>query len=289
MKKVLILLAALSVFSASVIAEETTQKRNVSFYLDAISGQLAPGNWVSKKEGVPDKISKVMDGNEYSFGIRYSQNFKQVPWLSVGGTFDVTWNYNPVHTADRQFVGFEPGKAPVGLKANAWVSVPYFQLLLDTRGLMGAYVNWSKSFGNAGSLGLGAELEYFFMGSPLYGNNSTPQGSYSGTNAVNPNYIVDYFGLLISYSVNLPKGFAFTTTLNPRMDANRGNGWASVEKDAANSLHLRWNNTVSLTVDSWSGYIQLRYDAFNLAHKDYEVANMFQLIAGMSYMIDVAK
>ncbi|MGL4524159.1 MAG: hypothetical protein ACRCVN_01370 [Spirochaetia bacterium] len=292
MKKVLSLTLVLFFVATNMIwsQEEVKQNRGLGFYIDATSGQLAP-----TKSGVESR-DQLFEGSEVEMGIRYSQNFKSVPWITMGGTLKWVTNPNNAYDGNGDFIGNAPDNSG-DIRANVWISLPYIMVLLDSRGLLGAYTSYGHSFGAAGSIAVGADLEIFITGNSWYGNPDRNTGnSLTGAGGA-PIYVVDYFGLWVTYSVGIIEGLSFSTSGQVRFNANSWNGWASVEFDPLASLELRWNNTLAYSIDGWSFFAQLRLSAFGLAgastpaikNRNNDPQIVFQTIAGVSYAFDFSK
>ncbi|MGL5721768.1 MAG: hypothetical protein ACRCY4_05145 [Brevinema sp.] len=307
MKKISFLSLFLVVVATTAWAQDAAapkQSRNLSIYTDFSSGHLASGLVTAKGKTEVVDTNQVFEGNEVEWGIRYSQNFKNAPMVTMGGTINFVANYLPVYNDNGLFSGTPSSGNPtssndITLKSSFWVSVPYFMILIDTRGLMGLYLNHSFNFGNAGSFSMGFDLEFFYTGNPFYGNrdgdgNSRVPGTV-GPNGdpISPNYVVDYVGFWLGYGVSLGKGFYYNMGLQFRLGGSELGG---VEADAGAGFNIRWNNTFGYSVDGWNFYLQFRLDGKNLATPNTAVLRafdkdpnaQFQIISGLSYTFDLA-
>ncbi|MGL5254111.1 MAG: hypothetical protein ACRC9L_03760 [Brevinema sp.] len=279
MKKISFLSLFFAVVATTAWAQDEApkQSRNLSFYSDITSGHLAPG--IVTADGNAVDTNLLFTGNEMEFGLRYSQNFKSAPMVTMGGTFTAVTHNENLYDASGKFLSIATPTFD-RMKANVWVSVPYFMMLIDTRGLMGLYLNHNISFGRGGSIGFGTDLEFFF-GDPFYGANS--RGGL---------YVVDYFGVWFSYGIALGKGFSYSTGIQFRLTAFTGGVNGGVEVDPAAAFNIRWANTFSYSHDGWNFYVQFRLEGFNLAKSETIIRDAnarFRVVTGFSYTFDLAK
>lgn len=169
----------------------------------------------------------VFNGNETEFGLRYSQNFQNVPWLTVAVQADLSigmgWQYDlnnkPVPNSGFYSIN---GLTPRLLFALGLT--PYARIEMNTEGFMlfnGFYTyRWSRHyFTLMGEIG----LNYL-----NFGNSEYTLG-------------IGYEYKIMQWTLGTVLGFRF------------GN-------DAAESFHIRWEGLVAYNIDGSTLWARLRYE-----------------------------
>ena len=273
-----IFLSLLTIFAVvgTATAQDAPVNRSLSFYLDGYSGDIAQKSGYDAETGQ----SRLFDGNEIEFGMRYSQNFATVPWLSMWVKTLMIMQSTPKYGtgADNMndylgnrgyFIGAP--RVQVGVNFGG-----YSILALDTRGILANCNFYSVVLpNNAGKLTFLTILEFW----------AVPNVVSTGTGDTQ---IMDLFALRADYTIAFAQNWSYTTKLALRF-AGGGN-----EDSAAaffvDGFNIRWENKVAWNITpSFGLWAQLRYRIDNITHRD-QVANKIDhrlmLQGGISYAFD---
>ena len=285
MRKLLIsLVAVFAVTGVSFAQDAGAPNRSLSFYLDSFTGHLTEGTAGNKR---------TFSGNEFEFGVSYSQNFATVPWLSIwvkalvvtgsGTKYD---GYLPDADGDLTvpngtflgnsgygIQGYGQPRAQLGVNLGG-----YSVFALDTRGILANENYYTLDFGKAGSLTFLTILEFWAV--PQARKDYELLGLYKHT-------VLDLFAIRVDYGISFAKIWRFTTKLGFRF----GND-ASAEA-FKNSFAIRWENQVAVAVTEKFGmWVQLRYHVDGLALPKVTgmklVDHQLFLQAGLSYSLDLS-
>ncbi|MGL4677466.1 MAG: hypothetical protein ACRCWI_07340 [Brevinema sp.] len=263
----LLLLVALFAISGVSYTQDAQVNRSLSFYLDSFSGHLTPG---------VDGSTRLFQGNEFEFGMTYSQNFATVPWLSMWVKALLVTGIDPSYSPDGSYLGNSGGvsiygygmpRVQLGLNFGG-----YGIIAVDTRGLVAEELYYSLNFGNAGSLTFIQILEFWAF----------PQTVKASIGRVT---VVDLFALRMDYGINFAPNWRFNTKLSLRL----GGFGADTESAKAfgETFQIRWENQVVWNVtDSFYMWTQLRYRIDNLANSAKAVDHQVFLQAGLGYAFD---
>ncbi len=252
MKKSL-LLVVVALFAVSAHAQDVN--RSVSVYFDAYSGDAANGNFAG--------------GNCFEFGAGYSQNFSSAQWLTLNVGALVSVGQQVMYDADDKWLGNSQGDTEIYASPRAKISLGfggYGYLQLDTRSLLAVGAGHGHSFGNAGSVYYGADLEMFATG-VLDGADDDGNPTF---------YYIDLVQAYVGYSVPFASSWGFDTKVMFRFG----------DEDAlVDNFAVRWDNTISYSVDGLGFWGRVRYHASNIAN-DADIVNSVYLQAGVSYAFD---
>ena len=128
MKRLLTNIILLVVLATSVLNAQGFSRR-LNIFTDFASGSL-----------IPTKEEPLMNGNEYLFGISYSQNFEQAPWLTfmLSGAIKSTalMQYNDKHTiiGMRDYRFYNGYDFLIGLNFGGYVNLLVLENQIDLRG-----------------------------------------------------------------------------------------------------------------------------------------------------------
>ncbi|MGL6082895.1 MAG: hypothetical protein ACRC4N_10695, partial [Gammaproteobacteria bacterium] len=235
-------------------------------------------------------------GNEFEFGMTYSQNFATVPWLSMWVKGLVVTGINPAYDKDDKYMGNDGSvqiygygmpRVQLGLNFGG-----HAILAIDTRGLMAECAYYSLNFGNAGSLTFVQILEFWAFPQFIGDNISEAVYDEEDGSLISPavprtgrrTTIVDLFALRMDYGISFAPGWRFNTKL-----AFRFGGWqedltADIFRD---SFQIRWENQLVWSVtDKFYMWTQIRYRIDNLANKALKTDHRVMLQAGLGYSFD---
>lgn len=278
MKHLFLSLLAMFAVVGTVSAQDAPVNRSLSFYLDSFSGHLteAPGF----KDGM---TSRAFSGNEFEFGMSYSQNFATAPWLSMWVKALVVTGLTTAYNTDTgDFIGnagqgfIQPYGMPrvqLGLNFGG-----YAILAMDTRGLIAQCNNYSVALpGNGGTFTFNTALEFFAV--PQAIGTSEIGGAQLGTEKT----FVDLFALTANYGINFAPNWAYSTKIAFRFGGSGSDQSAELFKE---SFAIRWENKIAWSVTpSFSMWTQIRYHIANLASNKAVDHNLF-LQAGLGYSFD---
>ena len=278
MKHLFLSLLAMFAVVGTVSAQDAPVNRSLSFYLDSFTGQLNTSE------------DPLFTGNEFEFGMTYSQNFATVPWLSMWVKALVVTGTAGAFDADESFVGnasyFIQGygmpRAQVGINLGG-----YAVFALDTRGLLAQENYYTLRFGAGGALTFQTILEMWMVPN----NTGGPTGSAPSKDFQT---VVDLFEVRFNYEIGFAPSWTYRTKLGLRFGTT-GCDWgnhkvAPIDSSAArfgNSFHIRWENQVVWAVTpKFYTWMQLRYTAANITHATEALDNQLFLQAGLGYTFD---
>ncbi len=311
------LLVMVALFAVSAHAQDGGSK-SLTIYADGSSGVLNPdakGN------------TRTFNGNELETGLTYNQSFGnglsyfikgrvigEMPVtneaLTVGAGED-SKNADTRGTYEYRLSGTKGFRVTTGIGygINGFsTGVSINSCLLAT-----ASVGYSMSFGSAGSLALGSDVEFFMIPSTYYtGDLTTGYGSkpsdaadYTKTVTNQMGYIVDLFQVHIGYTVPFAERWSFNTKAMFRFTGTIEDSGVYTDMNAfmfGQSFRIRWDNTISVkATDNLSLYGRVRYEARDLVKKQVgedsegvqedkwvaaDVDHRVSLHVGMAYTFD---
>ena len=292
MKNIFLSLLAIFAVVGTASAQDATVNRSLSFYFDAFSGELteAPGF----EDG---DLSRMLSGNEFEFGMTYSQNFATATWLSmwVKALF-VVGQRTTYDNATGNFLG--NGGGNMNMLANPRVQLGlnfggYAILAMDTRGLIAQENFYTIALpGNGGSFTFMTILEFWAVPQVLdvdtYELPDGEEGMYGDSLGTGRGTtIVDLFALRVDYSIAFAQNWRYTTKL-----AFRFSGGGGFDHSATtffqDGFQIRWENQIAWNVTpSFSMWTQLRYRIDNLAsNASLPIDHRIYLQAGLGYSFD---
>ena len=274
MKNLFLSLLAMFAVVGTVSAQDAPVNRSLSFYLDSFTGHLTEGP--GYKDG---DDSRILSGNEFEFGMIYSQNFATVPWLSmwvkalvVTGTTAVNdWETGDfLGNGSYMIQGYGNPRAQVGINLGG-----YAIFAMDTRGLLAQENYYTLRFGAAGALTFQTILEMWMI--PLVSNVRDLTGNVIDQKLA----IVDLFEIRLSYEIGFAPGWTYRSKLGFRLSGNES------AEAFAQSFYIRWENQVVWAVTpKFYTWMQLRYTAANITHATEALDNQLFLQAGLGYSFD---
>ena len=297
MKNLFISLLAIFAVVGTVSAQDAPVNRSLSFYLDSFSGDLteAPGF----EDG---DVSRMLSGNEFEFGMRYSQNFATVPWLSmwvkalvvtsVPTTYDNTTGKHLGNAGAVQMVPWGNPRVQLGLNFGG-----HSIIAMDTRGLIANCNYYTVNLpGNGGKFTFLTILEFWAVPQVLSvdrytlaeesaSNGDDVFGASKGTGSGTT--VVDLFALRVDYSVAFAQNWRYTSKLAFRFAGGGGND-GSATTFFQDGFGIRWENQVAWNVTpSFSLWGQLRYRIDNIvSNAGKPVDHRLYLQAGLGYSFD---
>lgn len=266
MRKVFMLIAALAV-TLPIFGQETPAvKKDLTIYLEAYSGNLNA-----------DKNVKRFSGNETEFGITYSQNFANAQWLTLGLNAIVLGNQTWFHDNKGNALYSKGGANFTTAKAKVFVKFgSYVGMFFNTEGLLGTAVGYTFNLPSNQTFKLVGELEFFVTGDHWYGKNTSHFGDgFKGRG------IIDFLHLGFAYGVDFYPNWNFSTYLGLRTAGD----YSDILLE---NLYIRWNNTISYSVNGFGIWGQLRFEAKNIAVATTTTYH-FKMNAGISYSFDFSR
>ncbi|MGL4394639.1 MAG: hypothetical protein ACRCS8_05385 [Brevinema sp.] len=274
-------LLAMLVLSTNVFAQGNDAtpaeiKHGLTFYLDTFSGQLNSNN----------KDGKLFSGNEFEFGVSYSQNFSTVPWLGFWTKALVVTGINPNYTRDGAWAGsgsyvvygYGMPRVQLGLAFG-----DYGYLAVDTRGLMAVGASYGMKFADIHSVTVGTDLEFWMIPFSGYGRGNVDtdgDGEPNSAIAQGGFEFIDLFQVYAQYSVALGKGWGYKTSAKFRFGGNDS------AKAFGESFAFRWENQVSwAALNGFGLWGQVRYHVKPFA-PTADMHNVY-LQAGLWYSFDL--
>lgn len=275
--KHLFLLIAMFAVVGTATAQDAAVNRSLSFYLDSFTGHLTEAPGYDKDT---DK-SRMLTGNEFEFGMTYSQNFATVPWLSMwvkalvvtgtGAAQDFeTGNFIGNQSGSYKILGYGMPRAQIGINLGG-----YAIFAMDTRGLIAQENYYTLRFGDAGAFTFQTILELWMI--PLVTDIKNPEGTIVDQGI----HVLDLAELRVSYEIGFAPGWTYRTKLGFRFQGNES------AEAFGESFGLRWENQVVWAVTpSFYMWTQLRYHIANMANSTVDTDHNLFLQAGLGYSFD---
>ena len=267
-----IFLSLLTIFAVvgTATAQDAPVNRSLSFYLDAASGNL------TEQPGFEDgDKSRIFSGNEFEFGMSYSQNFATVPWLSIwvkalvvavqNTGYDAT-SGDFLGNAGYSLAGYGLPRAQVGVNFGGFAVIA-----MDTRGLIAQENYYSVALpGNGGAFTFSTVLEFWAVpqilnpdNAPIDGDDKVVDGSFLGTGRGTT--IVDLFALNVQYGINIAPNWSFWTKVAFRFSGGGGKDGAA-DTFFQDGFNLRWENNIHWNVTpKFYMYGRVRYNISGIA------------------------
>ncbi|SFB75596.1 hypothetical protein SAMN02745150_00640 [Brevinema andersonii] len=268
MRKVFMLIAALAVALPVFAQDSPAVKKDLTINLDGYSGNLNA-----------DKNVKRFSGNETEFGITYSQNFANAQWLTSGLNAVILGNQTWAHDTKGNALYSKSGPNFTTAKAKVFVKFGrYVGMFLDTQGLLGTSVGYTFNLPSNQTFKLIGDLEFFVTGNHWYGrywDSTGGQDSFEGRG------IIDFVHLGFSYGVGFTPNWNFSTYLGLRTAGD----YSDILLE---NLYIRWNNTISYSINGFEIWGQLRFEARNIAVATTTTYH-FKMNAGISYSFDFSR
>ena len=263
-----IFLSLLTIFAVvgTATAQDAPVTRSLSFYLDAYSGDLTKDAYDN---------DRTFAGNEFEFGMRYSQNFATVPWLSMwtkalfaGGRSGTLNSGEYIGNGGGYKITVDP-RVQVGVNFGG-----YAVIAIDTRGIIAQENYYSVVLpNNAGKLTFLTILEF-------WGIPAVQSPTYS--------QVVDLFAVRVDYSIAFAQNWSYTTKLAIRFAGS--NNEESAAAFFVDGFNIRWENKIAWNITpSFGMWAQLRYRIDNITHRDQvfnKIDHRLMLQGGISYAFD---
>ncbi|MGL4561151.1 MAG: hypothetical protein ACRCV0_02525, partial [Brevinema sp.] len=244
LKKLVLLMIVLGISNINFGSEsESNITKNLSLYMCGGSGNINPNT------------QKILN-SWAEMGIKYSQNFDKVPWLSVKTTIAICGGSKGIHKNEK-FIGtintrVIMGYGKAGLQFSKYGDI---ELVSDGRIDMGVYYKIKLADGHA--LKLKSTVELYPFGNSFY------------IISHKINNILHNYDMRLEYGTKIATEWEFATEL--RLKFNGKTSSTSVKADSAQafaeSFHIRWNNTIAYqNPHNFGGWVQIRYQPKNLAN-----------------------
>ncbi len=256
-----ILLVMVALFAVSAHAQDSVN-RSVGVYFDAYSGDVVNDN--------------LGTGSCFEFGVSYSQNFSSAQWLKMTVT-GLTAVSQRTMVKDDKWVGNMDTDTTIAASPRAKLHLNFGgfgYVAADTRSLVALGGGYGHNLGNAGTVSYGADVCLFAVPTLKSGTY------YTEGNIVLDGYTtrnLDLFQVHVGYSVPFAEQWGFATKLMFRF---------SDEDAFVESFRIRWDNTVSYSVNGMNFWGKVRYQIDNIANNDEDILNQVYLQAGISYGFD---
>ncbi len=289
MRRLLVLLVLVTMTGVSLHAQdEAKDTRSMTFYTEVNSGALTgdPTTVTNDDKTESKSYDRLFNGNCFVFGVTYDHRFANIPWMRLHARVNFVGTQSHVYETDltsdkfgswkgidRSSYGYEVrGRGGLGFnfgRGSASIS-------LDSRGLVYQSLDYSFSFGSAGTLGIGQEL--CMWGVP---RNATINGEEEFA-------VLDMLGFNLIYNVSLGSGWSFRTRLRPQISST---GWEHLDSDdIASKFRIRWENRLSYRatpkVNIWG---TVRYQVNNIISDTADVDHRVYLQGGVTYSFDVSE
>lgn len=286
MKNLLIFIVAIFAITGTGFTQDEAPafNRSLSFYLDSFTGHLteASGGKVGGR-------TRILTGNEFEFGMTYSQNFATVPWLSMWvKALIVTGTAPGFNKNTGDFMGNLGGAfvQPYGQpRAQVGVNLGGYAIFaMDTRGLLAQENYYTIRLGNAGAFTFQSILELWMVPQVNEMFTTDAYGNSTGIGAGLTVTVVDLFEMRLNYEIGFAPGWTYRTKLGFRFGGNES------AEAFGQSFAMRWENQVVWSVTpSFYTWIQLRYHIANMANATIKTDNQLFLQAGLGYAFDFSK
>ncbi len=272
MRNLLALLVLLAMTGVSLHAQQDetpADRRSMTLYSCINSGHMTPDS---------DGGTRLFNSNCYVYGVTYNHVFGNIPWMTlhtrVNFKGDQSYEYSDLdkdgkndHIVRSAYNSEVRGRFGLGFRIAPGLGA---SMNIDSRGVLYQSLDYSYSFGSAGSIAVGQEL--CARATPL----SLADDGYQ---------YITLLGFNIAYSVPLGDGWSFRSRLRPQLSGALDR---LDVKNVEDMFRIRWENRISYNVtpkvNLWG---TVRYEAKNIAN-DTDVENNVYLMAGFTYSFDVS-
>ncbi len=273
MRKLVILVLVICLSMSSAFAQDAkAPNRSVSVYFDSLTGGFV---------GDDNDKAGILGGNEFEVGVAYTQNFSDVPWLSMQFRVNSVMQGDVALNDNGTFAGYSGASAispPVRARA-ALIFGPYAFLSLDTRGVFAVELYSPKiSLGNAGGLSFMGAVEGFYV--PRIGavGSGVDFGEQTTT-------VLDVVYVRADYSITFAEDFTYLSKLGFRFAGDLKPDDKVLTPEAfVDNFRIRWENQLIWNVtEKFYIWTQLRYEARNILNEDVDLQNYLALQGGLGY------
>lgn len=299
MKRLLINIILLVVLATSVLNAQGFSRR-LNIFTDFASGSL-----------IPTKEEPLMNGNEYIFGIGYSQNFEQAPWLTfmLSGAIKSTalMQYNDKHTiiGMRDYRFYNGYDFLIGLNFGGYVNL----LVLESYDLVVEAMYPLQLPGAEHRLLFKAGLETFVLGYDAIntGDFVSAGGGYQpvsdGFSAEQRKFYIDVFQLILNYNIRFSPQWFYETELvfkfkgTPILDGSAKKVVAAHDTAEAfkQNFHIIFANMIGYNHSSGLNlYAKIEYEIRdilkeNASGQKLKTIHDLQFKGGVSYSFDFSR
>lgn len=299
MKRLLINIILLVVLATSVLNAQGVSRR-LNIFTDFASGSL-----------IPTKEEPLMNGNEYIFGIGYSQNFEQAPWLTfmLSGAIKSTalMQYNDKHTiiGMRDYRFYNGYDFLIGLNFGGYVNL----LVLESYDLVVEAMYPLQLPGAEHRLLFKAGLETFVLGYDAIntGDFVSAGGGYQpvsdGFSAEQRKFYIDVFQLILNYNIRFSPQWFYETELvfkfkgTPILDGSAKKVVAAHDTAEAfkQNFHIIFANMIGYNHSSGLNlYAKIEYEIRdilkeNASGQKLKTIHDLQFKGGVSYSFDFSR
>lgn len=299
MKRLLINIILLVVLATSVLNAQGFSRR-LNIFTDFASGSL-----------IPTKEEPLMNGNEYIFGIGYSQNFEQAPWLTfmLSGAIKSTalMQYNDKHTiiGMRDYRFYNGYDFLIGLNFGGYVNL----LVLESYDLVVEAMYPLQLPGAEHRLLFKAGLETFVLGYDAIntGDFVSAGGGYQpvsdGFSAEQRKFYIDVFQLILNYNIRFSSQWFYETELvfkfkgTPILDGSAKKVVAAHDTAEAfkQNFHIIFANMIGYNHSSGLNlYAKIEYEIRdilkeNASGQKLKTIHDLQFKGGVSYSFDFSR
>lgn len=274
--------------------------RRLNIFTDFASGSL-----------IPTKEEPLMNGNEYIFGIGYSQNFEQAPWLTfmLSGAIKSTalMQYNDKHTiiGMRDYRFYNGYDFLIGLNFGGYVNL----LVLESYDLVVEAMYPLQLPGAEHRLLFKAGLETFVLGYDAIntGDFVSAGGGYQpvsdGFSAEQRKFYIDVFQLILNYNIRFSPQWFYETELvfkfkgTPILDGSAKKVVAAHDTAEAfkQNFHIIFANMIGYNHSSGLNlYAKIEYEIRdilkeNASGQKLKTIHDLQFKGGVSYSFDFSR
>lgn len=299
MKRLLTNIILLVVLATSVLNAQGFSRR-LNIFTDFASGSL-----------IPTKEEPLMNGNEYLFGISYSQNFEQAPWLTfmLSGAIKSTalMQYNDKHTiiGMRDYRFYNGYDFLIGLNFGGYVNL----LVLESYDLVVEAMYPLQLPGAEHRLLFKAGLETFVLGYDAIntGDFVSASGGYlpvsDGFSAEQRKFYIDVFQLILNYNIRFSPQWFYETELifkfkgTPILDGSAKKVVAAHDTAEAfkQNFHIVFANMIGYNHSSGLNlYAKIEYEIRdilkeNASGQKLKTIHDLQFKGGVSYSFDFSR
>lgn len=299
MKRLLTNIILLVVLATSVLNAQGFSRR-LNIFTDFASGSL-----------IPTKEEPLMNGNEYLFGISYSQNFEQAPWLTfmLSGAIKSTalMQYNDKHTiiGMRDYRFYNGYDFLIGLNFGGYVNL----LVLESYDLVVEAMYPLQLPGAEHRLLFKAGLETFVLGYDAIntGDFVSASGGYlpvsDGFSAEQRKFYIDVFQLILNYNIRFSPQWFYETELvfkfkgTPILDGSAKKVVAAHDTAEAfkQNFHIIFANMIGYNHSSGLNlYAKIEYEIRdilkeNASGQKLKTIHDLQFKGGVSYSFDFSR
>ncbi len=308
-KSILALFAMVILVATSGYAQETATgddskaSRTISVYVDSSTGHLTQDPNFDNPNYASSGIPRTFTDNCVEIGVVFNQVFESGVGYSVSlvadGSFQVDWNDKSEEGDGSDYVssgeGFLIEDLPY-ISAGITYGIAGFSTYatFNTDLVFEVGVDYTHSFGGAGSLGVGSTVCLDAKNVEYVTSNRRIGYDIRDVESEESTYKVNYLNLFqvyLGYDITFHPKWNYSTVAKVRFD-----GDGSVY-EFAESLYIRWENRFTyLATDNFSFYGQLRYQVNGLidpnsAYHEYygleSIDHKVSLQFGVSYRFDL--